>query len=96
MMSVKIARLLAASCITLFAFGLFFRAVIYSRMYIAPGDAYGFSDVIEYVLGWLLIGVMGLSAITAITLGFKGPRSNRIAAAWLNRRCSAEPLDRGR
>jgi hypothetical protein len=80
---IKVVRLLSASCIALFAFGLFFRAVLYSRMYIAPGDPYGISDIIEFLLGWLLIGFLGLSAITVIILGIKGPRSNRIAATWL-------------
>lgn len=83
MTGTKVVRLLSASCIALFAFGLFFRAVLYSRMYIAPGDPYGISDIIEFLLGWLLIGVLGVSVITVIILEIRGPRSNRVAAAWL-------------
>lgn len=80
---VNISRKLIGTCLALFAFGLLFRAVFYSRMYIAPGDPYGLADIIEFVLGWALLGLLGISGITALVLGIKGPRQNRVASAWL-------------
>lgn len=79
----QVSRWLSISCLALFGFSLFFRAVLYSRMYIAPGDPYGLSDIIEFLLGSLLIGLLALSAIVAVVLGIRGPRANRIAAGWL-------------
>ena len=83
MTGVQVCRWLSISCLGLFGFSLFFRAVLYSRMYIAPGDPYGLSDIIEFLLGWLLIGLLALSGILAGVLALKGPRANRIAAARL-------------
>lgn len=83
MTGVRFSRWLSVSCLALFGFGLFFRAVLYSRIYIAPGDPYGLADIIEFGLGWLLIGLLAISVIVALVLAIKGPRNNRIAAAWL-------------
>ena len=83
MSGVRLSRVLTVSCIALFLFGVFFRAVLYSRIYIAPGDPYGLSDIIEFALGWLLIGLLAASVIASLFLAVKGPRQTRIAAAWL-------------
>jgi hypothetical protein len=78
-----IAKALGTSSVIVFAIGLAFRAFIYGSMYIAPGDPYGFSDVIEFLLAWLLIGLLVASALTALVLVVRGPRINRVAAGWL-------------
>jgi hypothetical protein len=80
---VFVSRCLLVACLGIFLFGLFFRLVIYSRMYIAPGDPYGLSDVIEFLLGWLLIGLLALSVVVSLFLVIKGPREPRLAGTWL-------------
>ena len=77
-----IAKALGTSSVIVFATGLAFRTFIYGRMNIAPGDPYGFSDVIEFLLGWVLIGLLVASALAALILVVRGARSNRIAAGW--------------
>jgi hypothetical protein len=77
------ARLLSLSCVALLVVGLLFRAFLYRRIYIAPGDPYGLADLIEFGLGWLLAGLLVVSAIVSVLLAVRGPRHNRVAAVWL-------------
>jgi hypothetical protein len=79
----KVAKSLGVASLGLFAAGLVFRFAIYRHMYLASGDPYGISDIIEFLLGWALIVVLGASVSVALVLGVKGPRSNRVGAAWL-------------
>lgn len=58
MRALVVAKVLAAACATLLALMLAFRAFIYSHLYIAPGDPYGTSDIIELQLGLLLIAML--------------------------------------
>jgi hypothetical protein len=83
MSGTRVARLLSLSCVVLFAVGLLFRALLYRHIYIAPGDPYGLADVIEFGLGWLLIGLLVVSTVVLLVLTIRGPRHNRVAAAWL-------------
>jgi hypothetical protein len=62
--------------------GLAFRAFIYGRFYIEPGEPYGISDVIELLLSFSLICTLFVTTLLALYLGIKGPRHNRIAAGW--------------
>ena len=83
MSGLRFARLLAIASLVLFLCGLIFRAFFYSRMYLAPGEPYGIADIIEFLLGWALLGLLGLSTIFAAVLAVRGPKHNRVAAAWL-------------
>ena len=83
MQGVRTAKGLAALCLLLLLAILCFRALIYSRLPISPGDPYGIADIIELLLGVALILSLAVSAGVAVALGFKGPQFNRQAAAWL-------------
>ncbi|MCA1791936.1 MAG: hypothetical protein LC667_19440 [Thioalkalivibrio sp.] len=83
MHSVKAAKLLSALTVLMLFVSLSFRAFVYPHMHPAPGDPYGFSDVIELLLGSALIVVLILAAGFAVVLGIKGPPHNRLVAAWL-------------
>jgi hypothetical protein len=79
----RLAKVLSALAITGLVVVLLFRFAVYRHMYIAPGDPYGISDVIELLLGLGLMFVLGVSFIAAIALAVRGPKENRIAAGWL-------------
>jgi hypothetical protein len=79
----RLAKFLGASAITALVVVLVFRFAVYRHMYIAPGDPYGISDIVELLLGLGLMFVLGISLIAAIALAVRGPRGNRIAAGWL-------------
>ena len=79
----RLAKVLSASSITGLVVVLVFRFAVYRHMYIAPGDPYGISDIVELLLGLGLMCVLGISLIAAIALAVRGPKENRIAAGWL-------------
>ena len=79
----RLAKLLSAAAITALVVMLAFRFAVYRHMYIAPGDPYGISDIVEFLLGLGLMFVLGISVIAAIALAVRGPKDNRIAAGWL-------------
>jgi heme/copper-type cytochrome/quinol oxidase subunit 3 len=83
MTQVRITQIFLISNVALFCLLLFFRAVIYSRMYIAPDEPYGFSDIIEFLGGWLLIFLLSVSTVISLFLIVRGLRESRKAAAWL-------------
>lgn len=83
MTGIRSAKALGIASLTVLVIGLAFRAFVYRRIYLAPGDPYGFADVIELLLGWLLVGVLFASAAVAVVLAVKGPKNNRVAAGWL-------------
>jgi hypothetical protein len=85
----QLAKQLAAASAALFLVGLVFRFGVYGHMYIAPDAPFGISDLIEAVLGFLLLGVVGLSVLSAIAMLARGPRENRVAGAWLLALCVA-------
>ncbi|MAY43226.1 MAG: hypothetical protein CMI05_13040 [Oceanospirillaceae bacterium] len=76
----KIAITLGAISLALFVFILYFRACIYADMYIAPEDPYGISDIIEFILGCLLLALFAISAAFSVFIFFKGlPQSRKTA-----------------
>jgi len=77
----KAAWWLGASSVGLFAFGLLFRAFLYPTIPLPHDEPTGFADLIEFVLGWLLILLLAASAIVGLVLVFKGP--HRFSGAWL-------------
>lgn len=79
----KVVIFLAVISLTLFIFMLYFRAVIYADMYIAPGDPYGVSDIIEFLLGCLFMLLSTISGITALILFFRGIKQSKIFAGGL-------------
>jgi len=79
----KIAISLGVITLALFVFKLYFRAFIYADMYIAPGDAYGISDIIEFLLGCVLLLLHLISLSLAIFLLFRGVPQSRKAALVL-------------
>lgn len=83
----KVAKYLGVVSLVILAAGMLFRFAIYRHVYIAPGDPYGPSDIIEFLLGWALIITLGVSVLAALVLAVKGPRPNRVAAALLLASC---------
>lgn len=81
--------MLGAASLALFFAGLLFRFAVYRHMYIAPGDPYGISDIIEFFLGWALLITLAVAAVTGFVLLVKGPQANRVAAAWLLVTCAS-------
>jgi len=93
----QLAKFLGTSAATMLLVVVVFRFAVYRHMYIAPGDPYGISDVIEFLLGIALMVVLAISCVVALVLAIRGPRENRIAAAWLFSSCAlivvlVEPL----
>ena len=62
---------------------LYFRAAIYPDMYIAPGQAYGAADLVEFFLGCLFITLTLVSGIVSLVLFFRGLRQSKILAGAL-------------
>lgn len=87
--SLKIAKLFGAASMLFFFAVLFFRFAVYRHMYLAPDEPYGLSDIVEFLLGSALMLVVGASALFALVLAVRGPRENRVAAAWLFFTCAA-------
>jgi hypothetical protein len=83
MSGTKLSQTLLSVCALLFAAGIGFRAFVYNTLYIAPGEPFGVSDVIELLLGGLLLVALGSSILTAVVLAIRGPREDRVAAGWL-------------
>ena len=77
------AKGLSLLCGVLLASILLFRAFGYSRLPLASGEPTGISDLIELALGSALLVALIISAGTALAMGVKGPRQNRVAAIWL-------------
>ncbi|WP_280151986.1 hypothetical protein [Piscinibacter sp. XHJ-5] len=67
----------------MFVVAICFRAFVYTHLYIAPNEPFGISDVIEALLGFVLLGVLGSSVLAGVVLAIRGPKSNRIAALVL-------------
>lgn len=82
-----LAKWLAFICGLQFGAGLLFRFAIYRHMYIAPDAPFGISDLIEAVLGFVLIGALGVAALAALAMLACGPQENRVAALWLLALC---------
>ena len=75
-----IAKSMAAMCVRLLAAMLCFRAFFYSHMHLEPGAPMGASDLVELVLGVLLLLAVAGAALSAGWLALKGRRERRIAA----------------
>jgi lysylphosphatidylglycerol synthetase-like protein (DUF2156 family) len=93
----QLAKVLGISATAMLLVVVVYRFAVYRHMYIAPGDPYGISDVIEFLLGIALMAVLCVSLVAALVLAIRGPRDNRIAAAWLFGSCAlivvlVEPL----
>lgn len=85
----NLAKILAAAAVITLAVGLLFRFAIYRHLYIGPNDPYGISDIIELLLGLVLLTVLAVSALAAVALVLRGPCENRVAASWLFLVCIA-------
>lgn len=85
----RLARVFGVASLGLFFAGLLFRFAVYRHMYIASGDPYGISDIIEFFLGWALLITLAVAALIGLVLLVKGPRANRVAAAWLFVTCAS-------
>ena len=84
----KIAKHLGTACVIVFAVGLLFRFAVYRHMYIAPDAPFGVSDLVEYVLAWILILLIGASVLFGLFLAIRGPKANRVGGAWLLFACA--------
>jgi magnesium-transporting ATPase (P-type) len=62
---------------------LAFRAFIYADMYIAPGEPFGISDLIELLLYGIFFILLVISVVLAIVLFVKRNRTSRIVASSL-------------
>jgi hypothetical protein len=85
----KIAMRLGTTCVILFAVGLLFRFALYRHMYIAPDAPFGVPDLVEFVLGWILILFVGAFVLFGLFLAVRGPKANRVAGASLLFACAA-------
>lgn len=74
---------LGSICLVLFVLALVFRATIYNHMYIAPDEPYGISDIIEFILGIILMVFMSLSIITSVFLLVRGDSQSKKSAVYL-------------
>ncbi|MBH9578778.1 hypothetical protein I7X39_17950 [Inhella sp. 1Y17] len=83
-----LAAALGFTAAALFFVGLIFRFAVYSRLYIGPNDPYGISDVIELILGVLLLLVLAVSVVAAFALAMQGSPENRKASKWLALTCA--------
>lgn len=88
----RLAKVLGSITVAVFLAGLVFRFAIYRHMHIGPNDPYGISDVIELLLGLLLLLALSVSAVGVIALAVRGPQDNRRAASWLFGSCLAIAL----
>ena len=79
----KVVVFLAIASLALFLFMLYFRAVMYSKMYIAPGDPYGIADIIEFALGCMFLLLTVISGGTSLLLFFRGSDQSKLFAAGL-------------
>ena len=79
----KTVIFLAVLSVALFAFMLYFRVAIYAKMYIAPDEPYGVSEIIEFLLGCVFIFLSAVSVIVALVLFFRGRKQSKIFAGGL-------------
>ncbi len=84
----SLAKFFGIASSALLVVGLLFRFAVYRHMYKAPGDPYGISDLIEFGLGIALLASLAASMLVVIALAVRGPRENRVAAAWLFGTCA--------
>mgnify|MGYP000010999940 CR=1 FL=1 len=93
----KSVLFLGVTSLVLYLFILYFRAFIYSDLYIAPDDPYGVADIIELLLGLIMVLLFIASACVAIYLLAKGCSQSKISAIllilfWLALYLSFSPL----
>jgi hypothetical protein len=63
---------------------LVYRATLYARLPLAPGDPYGIADILELVFWVVLVGTSTASAlIGALLLGVRRWRSTRLGLGLL-------------
>lgn len=79
----KVVAFLVIASLGLFLFMLYFRAFIYSEMYIAPGDPYGVSDIIEFILGCIFLLLSVVSGIVSVVIFFRGTYQSKLFAVGL-------------
>ena len=85
----KLVMWLGGVCLAVYLFMLYFRAFIYADMYIAPGDPYGVSDIIEFILGSLMGVLIIASCIVSFLLLINGNAQSKISASLLVLLCLA-------
>lgn len=79
----KSVIVLAILSVSLFVFMIYFRAAIYPNMYIEPGDPYGISDIIEFLLACLLMVLSAVSGVISFVVFFRGVKQSKILACGL-------------
>jgi len=85
----KLVMWLGGACLAMYLFMLYFRAFIYADMYIAPGDPYGISDIIEFIVGSLMGVLFIASCIVSVLLLINGNAQSKISATLLVLLCLA-------
>lgn len=87
MSGVKLIQYLIVTCMALFFARLIFEATPYASLYQVAGLGVTcgllISNLLHFVLGWVFLGVLAISLVTALVLAVRGPRPNRIAAVGL-------------
>ncbi|AXX92720.1 hypothetical protein CPU12_02510 [Malaciobacter molluscorum LMG 25693] len=81
--SIKIIIFLSSISLLHFIFMLIFRAFIYMKMYKAPQDPYGISDIIELILYIIFLILLFISFLVSIFLLIKGNNKTRKASFYL-------------
>ena len=74
---------LGGLCLAAFVFMLWFRAFVYPHMYLAPGDPYGISDIIEFLIFIIFLVVLLVSVLSSFYLLIRGHSQSKKSAAGL-------------
>ena len=68
----RAARVLEAAAVSLAIGALLYRATVYWRFTLAPGEPYGVGDIIDFALAMLLFLVCGLCAAAGVAASMSG------------------------
>ncbi len=74
---------LGGLCLAVFVFMLWFRAFVYPNMYLAPGDPYGISDIIEFLIFVVFLALLLVSVLAAFYLLLRGQSQSKKSAIGL-------------
>ena len=82
----RLATVLVVTQAGLIVLGLVFRALVYPRLGVAPGDAYGVGDVLELLIGAALalasLTALAAAVVLAVVRSLRDGRA--IAALWVS------------
>jgi hypothetical protein len=79
----RVAAAVVALQVGLIVLGLVFRALVYPRLGVAPGDAYGVGDVLELLIASALLVASAGALVAALVLGVARPLRDRRAIVSL-------------